>query len=88
MPEIYYIVYAAIIIACISAFFILFISRIGLRDRFIERSPKLISKMFGCDFCLSFWTGLFISIVFAIFTQDILLIGLPIMTTPITRILL
>ena len=88
MSEIYYIVFAAIIIACVSAFFILFISRTGLRDQFIEHSPKLISEMFSCDFCLSFWVGAFISIIFVIFTQDILLIGLPIMTTPITRILL
>ena len=77
-----------IISALISAFVILFITKVGLRDFVIERSPRLISKMFNCDFCLSFWTNVFMAIIVISYTGFLPLIIVPIFATPITRILI
>lgn len=77
-----------IIIALISAFIILLITKIGLRDFVIEQGPKLISKMFNCDFCLSFWANVFVAFFMAAVLGFLPLIAVPIFATPITRILI
>lgn len=77
-----------IIIALISAFVILFITKVGLRDFAIERSPKLISEMFNCDFCLSFWTNVCIAFIVICYTGFLPFIAVPIFATPITRLLI
>ena len=87
MPAIY-LISIATIIACISAFIILFAGKIGMRDEIIAKSPKLISQLFDCDFCLSFWTSFILAIILAIFFNEIRLLFIPIISTPITRILI
>lgn len=77
-----------IIIALISAFVILFITKVGLRDSVIEHGPKLISRMFNCDFCLSFWTSVLVTAGMVLATKDLSLAVIPMLSTPITRILI
>lgn len=76
------------IIALISAFTILLITKIGLRDFVIEHGPKLISRMFDCDFCLSFWTSVLVTAGMVLVTKDLSLALVPMLSTPITRILI
>lgn len=76
------------IIALISAFIILLITKIGLRDSVIEHGPKLISRMFNCDFCLSFWTSVLVTAGMVLATKDLSLAVIPMLSTPITRILI
>ena len=75
---------ALIYIALAAAFVILLIGKLGVRDSIIARAPKLISKLFDCDFCLSFWT----SVILAIFFSEFNILFIPIISTPITRILI
>lgn len=77
----------ATIVALASAFFILFIGKIGLRDKVILHAPKLISRMFECDFCLSFWTALVISSLIAVLLGSWVVMVVPLMSTPLTRIM-
>lgn len=77
-----------IITALLSAFIILLITKIGLRDFVIEQGPKLISKMFSCDFCLSFWVNVFIALIITASMGCLSFIIIPIFAAPITRILL
>lgn len=79
---------ALIYIALAAAFAILLIGKIGIRDGIIARAPKLISQLFDCDFCLSFWTSLILAIILAIFFNEMSIILIPIISTPITRILI
>lgn len=88
MSEIYNLIAWAIIIALTSAFFILFIGKIGTRDFIIEQGPKLLSEMFSCDFCLSFWVSLILAIILALLTLSPELLVVPFISTPITRFLL
>lgn len=79
-----------ILLALATAFVILFISKIGIRDRIIERAPKLISEMFGCDFCLSFWTAVAIAVIAWIFSPNLTFIVIlyPVFSAPLTRFIL
>lgn len=75
-------------ISLTAAFFILLIGKMGLRDEVIARAPKLISEMFSCDFCLSFWTSLVLAISLAIAFSNTDILIIPILSTPIVRSLL
>nr|DAJ06087.1 MAG TPA: Protein of unknown function (DUF1360) [Caudoviricetes sp.] len=79
---------ALIYISLASAFIILLIGKIGIRDGIIARAPKLISQLFDCDFCLSFWTSLILAVILAIFFREMNILFIPIISTPITRILI
>ena len=79
---------ALIYISSSAAFAILFAERLGIRDKIVAEAPKLISQLFECDFCLSFWTSLILAIILAIIFNEMSIIFIPIVSTPITRILL
>lgn len=93
MPEIYIMILTvlmyAVIIACIASFTIMLLEKLGMRDRIVERAPMLISKLFDCDFCLSFWTSLILAVIFALITRELsIFIIVPFISTPIARMLL
>ena len=90
MSTIYFITMlsALIYIALAAAFAILLIGKLGVRDEIITRAPKLISQVFACDFCLSFWTSLILAIILAILFNEMSIILIPIISTPRTRILI
>lgn len=79
---------ALIYIALAAAFAILLIGKLGIRDNIIAKAPKLISQLFDCDFCLSFWTSLILAVILAIFFREMNILFIPIISTPITRILI
>lgn len=84
MPTLYQIV----TIALLSAFIIQLISKLGARDYVIENSGYIISNAFSCDFCISFWVNLCVCAILAIITANFVLLFIPFLSTPITRILL
>ena len=77
-----------ILISAVSAFLILLMGKTGLRDIAIQRSPRLVSRLFECDFCLSFWTSVLVSLAVSIVTGDPAHMAAPVFTAPITRILI
>ena len=79
---------ALIYIALAAAFIILLIGKLGIRDNIIAKSPKLISQLFDCDFCLSFWASLILAVILVIFFREMNILFIPIISTPITRILI
>ena len=79
---------ALIYIALAAAFAILLIGKLGIRDNIIAKAPKLISQLFDCDFCLSFWTSLILAVILAIFFREMNILFIPIISAPITRILI
>lgn len=79
---------ALIYIALVAAFIILLIGKLGIRNSIIARAPKLISQLFDCDFCLSFWTSVILAVILAIFFSEFSILFIPVVSTPITRILL
>lgn len=81
-------IFFTIIVALIAAFSILLIAKWGLRERLQVHGGKFISGMAGCDFCISFWVGLFFSVLFAILLRDWSFLFIPICSTPLTRSLI
>ena len=79
---------ALICIVLAAAFAIMLIGKLGIRDSIIAKAPKLISQLFDCDFCLSFWTSLILAVILAIFFNEFSILLIPIVSTPITRILI
>lgn len=77
-----------IFIALLSSFVILLIGKVGAREHIIINGNFLLSKLFSCDFCLSFWVSLFISVTVSVATNDMTLLFAPLFSTPITRILI
>lgn len=79
-----------VLIITFSAFFILLLSKLGLRDKIVLKAPLFISKAFDCGFCLSFWTSTAVTLFAFAFGgvgyPDVLVY--PIMATPIIRILI
>lgn len=91
MPEIYKIaiIDAALLVALFTAFIILLISKVGLRDYIVSTSRlKIISQLFSCDFCLCFWINLILCLILSIVTGNILCLALCIFSTPLARIFL
>ena len=83
------VIYHIICTALLAAFIILFLGKLGVRDYIVSRCPiTLIAKLFDCDFCLSFWTSCFISLIVAICIGDISVMLIPLFSTPLTRFLL
>lgn len=54
----------AVILGLLVAFVVLFLSRFevregtSIRNWVIMYAPRLVSEMFSCDFCLSWWLSL------------------------------
>lgn len=75
-------------VALATAFIILFLSKSGLRDKAILYCKvDVFAEMLGCDFCLSFWLGLIISLIMSIIDENLLYLCIPIFSAPISRYL-
>lgn len=86
MLQIVYLVVAAIGCALLSAFVIEVLEKWGWRHKVqMSASSRLISEMFGCDFCLGFWISVVISVISAVLSRDAWLLVLPVLSAPLTR---
>lgn len=78
------------ILGLFSAFAVLFLSRfevregISIREWVIRYAPRLISEMFGCDFCLSWWICLASGLVLSLKFGLVALLA-AVLATPIAR---
>lgn len=81
-----------VFITCATAFVVLFLGKIGLRDYLIEHSRiSILSKLIACDFCLCFWINLVFSTSFVLFnipTEIPMIFVYTICSTPISRFIL
>lgn len=83
--------YQIIIVALVATFIVLFLGKTGLRTKIRDWNDKIgisiIADMLECDFCLSFWTCLFVALSLWAFGYEphfLVLLCAP----PITRYLL
>ena len=80
--------YIVAMVALVAAFAILFLKKIGLVEYMQIHGTKYVSELFSCDFCMSFWAGVLICLILSCAFNDLRMMFLPILTTPITRFLL
>lgn len=77
----------SIVIGLFSAFIIIFLGVSGLRDKIVITAPKIISKLFSCNFCLSFWVSLLVAILLSLYTGYACYLIVPFIVSPIIRYL-
>lgn len=88
MSEIRGLMEYALSVACIVSFIVLLMGKLGIRDAVVGKAPKLISELFGCDFCLSFWISAILAVSIALTSQRPEALLIPLISTPIARFLL
>ena len=80
-------IYNIIVVALIAAF-VLTLRKWGVIEWVQIHGNDFFSKMFNCDFCLSWWTCVLICFFALIFTGNLSFLGVPFCSTMITRVLL
>lgn len=74
------------ILSLSASFIILLITRLGIVEKIQLRGSKMLSSLFSCNFCLSFWMVVLLYLFFYPFA-DISPLCI-ILATPITRVTL
>lgn len=78
-------IWLTIVIALFASFVILLIEKVGYREEIQIKAPKLISELFSCDFCLSWWTCFFMALIICLLDGNLSIILCAVSATPITR---
>ena len=81
-------IYNIIVVALIAAFVLTLLRKWGVIEWVQIHGNDFFSKMFNCDFCLSFWAGVALAILLAFITGNPTLLLVPFCSTMITRFLL
>lgn len=76
-----------IVVALFSAFSVILLNKFGITEWVQVNGNNFFSKMFNCSFCLCFWLGLICSIVLAVATGESICLLVPMLSTPLARIL-
>lgn len=82
-----FVLYTAVV-ALLAAFGLTLLKKWGVVEWVQVHGNDFFVKMFNCDFCLSFWAGVALSLIFAVVTGNPTLLLVPFCSTMITRILL
>lgn len=88
MVIMFWIIVYAVMVALWVAFLLLLAYKVGLIEWMQVHGWKLISQMAQCDFCMSWWLSVIITLVVLCFTGDVMLLVVPFLSTPIARRLL
>ena len=78
---------AILLVALLAAFIVLLVKKWGWAEWMQVHGDEFTSRLFGCDLCMSFWACLLVSIGMAAVTEYSECIFIPLVSTPITRML-
>ena len=87
MIELNYILEVAVFVALLAAMMVLLIKKWGIAEWMQIHGDKYMSRLFSCDLCMSFWSSVLICFCMLCITEDLMVLLIPIFTTPITRML-
>ena len=77
-----------ILISLIAAFTICLLRKLGIIEMVQVHGNDFFARLASCDFCLSWWANVIISIIAAIILEDLHILVTPFLGTMITRHLL
>lgn len=69
----------------LAAFLLLLAYKVGIVEWMQVHGSEKISKMAHCDFCMSWWLCVLLTIAIIAVTDDIYLLAVPFIATPLTR---
>lgn len=76
------------VIGCVAAFFITLAKKWGIVEQMQVRGNDLISEMAHCDFCLSWWACVVLTIVYVFVTGEVDMVYIPFIGTMVSRFLI
>ena len=82
-----YFCYVIVLVALAAAFVVLVAKKWGITEWMQIHGDEYMSKLFGCDLCMSFWAAVILCLPLCLFLDSGLYICIPVFTTPITRML-
>ena len=88
MTTIVYVFGCALFVACIVVFLLLLAYKWGFVEHLQVHGNAFLSKMAGCDFCMSFWLSLMLAVLLTVVTVTWQMLIIPFVATPIARRLL
>jgi hypothetical protein len=74
-----------ILVSLFAAFVLLLCRKWGIIEYVQVHGNEFFSQMFSCDFCLSWWAGVVISALIALFALDVQYLTIPFFSTVVTR---
>ena len=77
----------AVATALMAAFAILLMKKWGITEWVQVHGGAVMSRLFSCDLCLSFWVSVIITIIALCFVDDARVMMVPVLSTPVTRML-
>jgi len=83
-----YFLITVLIVSLIASFIILLLKKLKIVTWMQMYGSKIISDLFKCDFCLSFWTAVIICLIPSIYFGDVSFMAVPFLSTPITRLMI
>ena len=81
-------IHKIIIIALLGAFILSPLFKWGVVEYVQVHGNKFFSKMFSCYFCLSWWVSVVLCVVALALTGNTQYIYIPVLSTPLTRIMI
>lgn len=78
----------ACFVSLFATFLLLLAYKVGLVEWMQVHGSNMISKMAHCDFCMSWWLCVLVTIVVISVMQEPYLLSVPFIATPLTRHLL
>ena len=76
------------LVASLSAFIVIILHKTRIIDGLSKSTNSYLYKLSQCNFCLSFWVSLVISCLVVVYTGNILYMAIPVISSPISRIML
>ncbi len=88
MFTIFWIVIVSFMVGCAAAFLLLLAYKLGIVEWLQVHGDVVVSKMAHCDLCMSWWLSVVITILLVVIMDNVALLCVPFVSTPIARRLL
>lgn len=77
-----------VIVALVAAFILLLLRKWRVIEWMQVHGNDFFSEMAYCNFCLSWWVSVFLSVICAVITGDLTLLLIPFCSTPLIKYLI
>ena len=75
----------SVVVAMVAAFLLLLAHKWGIVEYLQVHGNDFISKMAQCDFCMSWWLCVFLTVLVIRYTCDCRMLFIPFIATPLAR---
>ena len=76
-----------VIVALLAAFIVLLVKKWGWAEWMQVHGDRIMSKLFSCDLCMCFWASVLCVIIATIWVDEVRMMAVPFLSTPLARYL-